>query len=176
MERSPLDINASTMNLLHLAKQRANELFATRIGALKLTSSQHMLLTAIRDNPGKSQTELVAITGIDRSTLADIISRLQSRNLLKRKRLKHDARAYSVQLSEEGEEIMRRAAQAAEAVDTEILSGLPCERRDEFLKDLRVILGERLGGTSAHAKSSLPATAQAASSDTSSDPQQNRHQ
>lgn len=132
----------SPLALLHLAKQRANELFATKIGALKLTASQHIVLSAVRDNPGKTQTDLVHATGIDRSTLADIVTRLQSRRLVERRRLKHDARAYAVRLSIQGEEMMRRAAEAAREVDAQILSGLSEEQRHAFMRDLETIISD----------------------------------
>jgi DNA-binding MarR family transcriptional regulator len=51
-------------------------------------------------NEGLSQTGIVARTGIDRSTLADLVRRLQRKGLLQRRRTKDDARAYAVKMGD----------------------------------------------------------------------------
>ena len=53
-------------------------------------------------NDGKSQTELVKITGIDRSTLADLVARLMAQGYVQRRRTKEDARTNSVRLTPHG--------------------------------------------------------------------------
>ena len=58
-----------------------------------LTPRQLAVLVTVAQNEGLSQTGLVDRTGIDRSTLADIVRRMQRKGLLQRRRTKEDARA-----------------------------------------------------------------------------------
>ena len=72
------------------------------MGESSLTPRQYMVLTAVDQEEGLSQTDLVNRTGIDRSTLADMISRMIKHGLLTRRRTAEDARANSVRLTAQG--------------------------------------------------------------------------
>jgi DNA-binding MarR family transcriptional regulator len=67
-----------------------------------ITSCQFMVLRAIQENDGASQTQIVSITGVDRSILADVVKRLLEAKLLTRYKSKQDARAYVLSITEEG--------------------------------------------------------------------------
>ena len=54
-------------------------------------------------------------TGIDRSTLADIVARLLARGLIQRKRAKEDGRAYAIKLTPQGARSLREAQPGADA-------------------------------------------------------------
>ena len=64
------------------------------------------MLVAIEANEGSSQTKIVEITGVDRSTLADVVRRLLKNRLIERRRSKEDARAYVLKLSEAGRQAL----------------------------------------------------------------------
>jgi DNA-binding MarR family transcriptional regulator len=66
-----------------------------------LTVPQLAVLVTVVENEGLSQTDLVERTGIDRSTLADIVKRLKGKGQLPRKRTKEDTRTYAVKLTQE---------------------------------------------------------------------------
>lgn len=75
-----------------------------------VTDRQAVLLDAIDDcAEAPSQTALVRKTGIDRSTLTDLMVRLEKRGLVKRVRTKQDARAYAVSLSDAGKLQLNKA-------------------------------------------------------------------
>jgi len=61
------------------------------------------VLEAVAARSGLTQTDLVKATGIDRSTLADLVARMTTKGLLERERSTLDARAKAVRLSPEGE-------------------------------------------------------------------------
>ncbi|MGH9810564.1 MAG: MarR family winged helix-turn-helix transcriptional regulator, partial [Terriglobia bacterium] len=90
-----------------------------------LTPRQLAVLVTVAQNEGLSQTGLVDRTGIDRSTLADIVRRLQKKGLIQRRRTKEDARAYAVKLTDEGKRVLRTAEPIARRVDDRILDALP---------------------------------------------------
>lgn len=105
-----------------------------------LTPRQYAILLTVAQNEGLSQTHLVEKTGIDRSTLADIVRRLLKKGLLQRRRTKDDARAYAVKLTEEGFRILKSAEPMAKKVDDRILAALPNQQRERFVQDLNTIV------------------------------------
>jgi MarR family transcriptional regulator, temperature-dependent positive regulator of motility len=133
LERSPL-------HLLHRAGQCAAEIFQTELGSGDLTPRQFAVLVTVSQNEGLSQTHLVERTGIDRSTLADIVRRMLKKGLLQRRRTREDARAYAVKLTDEGSRVLKSAEPLARRVDERILSGLPAGQRDRLVQDLNAIV------------------------------------
>jgi DNA-binding MarR family transcriptional regulator len=141
LERSPI-------HLLHRAGQCASEIFQGEMGEGDLTPRQYAVLVAVSQNEGVSQTHLVEKTGVDRSTLADIVRRMLKKGLLQRRRTKDDARAYAVKLTEEGWRVLKAADPLARRVDDKILAALPNQQRERFLQDLNAIV-EALGNMQA---------------------------
>lgn len=133
-------LDRSPTHLLHRTGQSAGEIFAEEGGGHGLTPRQFAILLTVAQNEGLSQTDLVARTGIDRSTLADVIRRMLKKGLLRRKRTEMDARAYAVRLTSAGREALDRAEPAAMRADKRLLATLPQERRDEFMYCLNTIV------------------------------------
>jgi MarR family transcriptional regulator, temperature-dependent positive regulator of motility len=130
----------SPLHMLHRAGQCAGEVFHGELQEGELTPRQYAVLVTVAGNEGVSQTGLVDRTGIDRSTLADIVRRMLKKGLLQRRRTKEDARAYAVKLTEEGRRVLKLADPLSRKVDERILEALPAKQRDQFLDDLSVIV------------------------------------
>ena len=96
-------LDVSALHLLHRAGQCAEVLFTNETGKADLTPRQYAILASVAQNPDISQTGLVEQTGVDRSTLADIVRRLVKKGLLQRKRTRRDARMYAVRLTAKGQ-------------------------------------------------------------------------
>jgi DNA-binding MarR family transcriptional regulator len=139
-ESKIVQLEQSPIHLLHRAGQCAGDVFQSEMRTEDLTPRQYAVLVAVAENEGLSQTNLVEMTGIDRSTLADIIRRMLKKGLVQRRRTKEDARAYAVKLTEEGRRILRSAEPMARRVDDRILQALPATQRDRFLTDLNTIV------------------------------------
>lgn len=135
-----MQLEQSPIHLLHRAGQCAGDVFQSEMRTEDLNPRQYAVLVAVAENEGLSQTNLVDMTGIDRSTLADIIRRMLKKGLVQRRRTKEDARAYAVKLTEEGRRILRSAEPMARRVDDRILQALPAAQRDRFLSDLNTIV------------------------------------
>jgi MarR family transcriptional regulator, temperature-dependent positive regulator of motility len=133
-------IARSPVHLLHRAHQVVAQIFATGVQTSDLTPRQLVVLMAVAENEGLSQTDLVERTGIDRSTLADLVKRLKGKGLLQRKRTKEDARAYEVKLTEEGHKVLRAAEPLARRVEERLLDALPAKRRAEFMSALASVV------------------------------------
>lgn len=134
----PLD--RSAMHLLHRAGQCATDTFMAEANSSGLTPRQFAVVTTIAEEEGLTQTELVERTGIDRSTLAEIVGRLLGRGLIHRKRAKEDARAYAIKLTSQGWKSLREAEPAATATDSRLLAALPPSKRQDFIDLLGVIV------------------------------------
>lgn len=95
-------LDQSPSHLLHRALQRALDIYVEEFGETGITQRQYAVLAAADEREGATQADLVRITGIDRSTLADMARRMIGKGLLERERSNVDARANAVRLTEEG--------------------------------------------------------------------------
>ncbi len=137
---STSELDRSPIHLLHRAGQCAGDIFQAEMAGEGLTPRQFAVLVTVSQNEGLSQTHLVERTGIDRSTLADIVRRMLKKGLLQRRRTREDARAYAVKLTDAGWATLRDAKPFTSRVDDKILAALPSQNRERFLKDLREII------------------------------------
>ena len=126
-------MSASLISLLHRANQIATESFSSAVGDTAITARQVQVLAAIDATDGPSQTTLVNMTGVDRSTLADIVRRLQKNKLIERRRSKVDARAYVVKLTEAGKQALASGMPALFSVEKSLLANLPAKERSDLL-------------------------------------------
>ncbi len=117
-------VDKSVIHLLHRASQRASEIFAQETRDFDLTARQYAVITTVAQHEGLSQTDLVRITGIDRSTLADVVQRLLKRGVIQRERTTQDGRTYAVSLSQEGRELLDSIKPYARRADRVVLSFL----------------------------------------------------
>lgn len=143
----------SPSHQLHRVLQLALDIYAEEAGADAPTQRQFAVLEACATRDGLTQTDLVKATGIDRSTLADLVARMTNKGLLVRERSAIDARANAVSLSPEGRTALEAARPRVAAADRRILGLLPKGRREAFLDVLTEL---------ASAAESAPAEAEAA--------------
>jgi DNA-binding MarR family transcriptional regulator len=130
-------LDKSPSHLLHRALQLALDLYALEAESGGLTQRQYAVLCAVAADEGLSQTGLVLATGIDRSTLADMVARLIGKGLLARERSTADARANTVRLTDLGREALAAATPRVEAADRRLIEMLGPKKRDPFLDALR---------------------------------------
>ena len=123
----------SPSHLMHRVLQLALDIYAEEAGPDGLTQRQFAVLEAVSARSGLTQTDLVKATGIDRSTLADLVARMTTKGLLERERSALDARAKAVRLSETGQAALEAARPRVAAADKRILALLPKARRGGFL-------------------------------------------
>ncbi len=137
-------LDDSPSHLLHRVLQIALDIYNAEAGEGALTQRQYALLQALDGAPdGMTQTDLVRATGIDRSTLADLVARMLSKQLLARERSASDARANLVRLDAAGRKALNEAQPRVLAADEKILSLLSPPKRDSFVKLLRKIAQAR---------------------------------
>lgn len=134
-------VEASVGHLLHRAAQRALDFYAEEGGAGSVTQRQHAVLAAVAAKEGAAQADLVAATGVDRSTLADMVARMLDKGLLVRERSAVDARANAVRLTDAGRAALAEIGPRADAADARLLALLPKGKRGGFLDALAALAG-----------------------------------
>src|SRR5579872_5274496 len=125
--------------LIRRCQQFFGDLYAREAGPRELTKQQFMVLAALEHNDGVSQTALVEITGIDRSTLAEMVRRMLEKDLLSRERTEEDQRANAIAISPAGRKALRGARNAADRAERALLDALPAPERQKFVKSLSQI-------------------------------------
>jgi MarR family transcriptional regulator, temperature-dependent positive regulator of motility len=138
-------IDQSPTHLVHRVAQCASdvfsdEVFQARVDKKDLTPRQVAVLSTVAQDEGLSQTAICVRTGIDRSTLADLVRRLKKKGFLERRRRQEDTRTYAVTLTEEGRRVLRTIEPLAKKVDEHILAAVPTKDRAPFLAALRSIV------------------------------------
>lgn len=136
---SDFNLSDAPSHLLRRCSQYAFDLYSQEVGSSELTPRQFAVLLTVEQNEGLSQTDLVRRTGIDRSTLADMISRLLKRSLLARKRTESDARANSVSITADGRRALNSVKEKVQASEEKIMDSLPKTMQSNFLKALSII-------------------------------------
>jgi len=139
-KKSAERLDHSASHLLHKAWQCAGDAFQREADSSDVTARQYTVLAAVADNEGLSQTSLVERTGIDRSTMADLIYRMVKKGLLERRRKPPDGRRYAVKLTAEGRRRLRIVQRIIARVDKRILDALPARNRERFVRDLQIIV------------------------------------
>lgn len=136
---SPVEstLDRSPSHLLHRALQMALDIYGAESGPDAVTQRQFAVLTAVAAREGGTQSDLVRATGIDRSTLAELVARLIGKDLLTRERSTADGRANTVRLTDAGRAALDTATPRVAAADERILALMPAGKRAAFLKTLR---------------------------------------
>ncbi|MGF1545043.1 MAG: MarR family winged helix-turn-helix transcriptional regulator [Parvularculaceae bacterium] len=130
------DLRKSPGHLLRRAQQFAHDLYSKEVGPSGPTPRQFEVLHTVSQNEGLSQTDLVRATGIDRSTLADMIARMIKKGLLSRSRTKEDARANAVSITAAGKRMLSSAQSSVAKAEAAALDVLPKTQQSAFMKAL----------------------------------------
>ena len=133
------ELSEAPSHLIRRCQQFYGDLYAREAGSRELTKQQFILLCALEQHDGASQTTLVEITGIDRSTLAEMVRRMLEKGLLSRERTEEDQRANAVAISPSGRKALRAARNAADRAERALLDALPMPDRLKFIKSLSQI-------------------------------------
>ncbi len=116
-------------HLIRRNHQRAVALFAEEMRDLDVTPLQYQVLLNLKEQPGLDQISLSAAAAIDKSTIADMIARMEERGLIKRHRGSVDRRTRELFLTASGEKLLARLEPIVERVQSRILEPLSAVER-----------------------------------------------
>lgn len=118
------DIYAMPGHLIRRAQQISTALFTDECGAFDLTSVQFAALCAIRANPDVDATRLSALIAFDRSTIGDVVERLELKGWISRKSSAQDRRVKLLRLLPAGARLLDQVAPAVRRVQERLLAPL----------------------------------------------------
>lgn len=128
------DINSSVSHIFHRIGQYAGDLHIKEFGRGGITSRQFAILSVLAAFGAASQVKLVKETGIDRSTLAEILARMEKNGTIERQKSEIDSRANVVKLSPSGEVIYAENLPRFQKIDNEILAALGENKGRKFIE------------------------------------------
>ncbi|MFJ3617105.1 MarR family winged helix-turn-helix transcriptional regulator [Streptomyces iakyrus] len=123
----------------HLARrlQQAHYLLWNAMVSEEITSPQFAVLNTLVAEPGLDQRTVGERVGLDRSTIAEVISRLSRRSLLDKVRDPQDGRRSLLHLTEEGERTHRRLTVRTARMNQVFLAPLTADERTVFFDLIR---------------------------------------
>jgi DNA-binding MarR family transcriptional regulator len=160
-------------HLIRRSQQIAVSLFAEETAPFGVTPVQYAALVAIREQPDVDATRLSELIAFDRSTIGNVLERLERKGLIARKSGTRDKRTKRLRVTARGARLLVRIRKGVERAQERILAPLaPAERR-QFMAMLtklvhvnnrysRVPLRTVAAGSAAKASSRTALTAPAA--------------
>ena len=119
------------LHQIHLA------LFAEECAPFGVTPVQFSIMTVAGAQPGLEQVALAQEVGVDRTTLTNVLTRLERRGLIARAAVASDRRVKRVTLTEDGRATLDRMQGAAERAHARTIEALAPTERAAFLEALR---------------------------------------
>ncbi|EMD6812671.1 MarR family winged helix-turn-helix transcriptional regulator [Citrobacter koseri] len=110
-------------------------------GLPELTKPQYAVMRAIAEHPGIEQIALMEAAVSTKATLAEMLSRMESRGLVTRESDPQDKRRRFVYLTGEGETLLTSAMPLGDRVDDEFLGRLSDDERKQFTQLVRKMMG-----------------------------------
>jgi DNA-binding MarR family transcriptional regulator len=110
VKKIPLDaVEAKLAEAMRL-RQQLQKVAAEIREETGFTDARAIVMMSLLRRPNISQTDLVGLTGTDRSTTATLIKKLMRMGLVTKTRNAKDGRKYVVRLSAKGEKVYRTGA------------------------------------------------------------------
>jgi DNA-binding MarR family transcriptional regulator len=115
--------------LFRRMQQIAVAIFMEECRSFDLTPVQYAALVAIRTHPGIDATRLSAVIAFDRSTLGNVIERLEAKELIERKPAAQDKRVKLLYLTKSGVALLRDIMPAVDRAQVRMLQPLKAADR-----------------------------------------------
>ena len=116
--------------LFRRMQQIAVAIFVEECRACDLTPVQFAALVAIHTHPGIDATRLSAVIAFDRSTLGNVIERLETKGYIERKSSREDKRIKLLYLTKAGATLLRDIMPQVDRAQARILQPLkPADRK-----------------------------------------------
>lgn len=120
-------------HLIRRLHQVATAYFADECGG-DLTAVQYAALAAIGAHPGIDATRLSEIIHFDRSTIGDVLDRIESKGWVRRTPAPGDRRVKSLELSAAGRTVLQQAEPGIRRVQERLLAPLTASERTTLVR------------------------------------------
>lgn len=137
------------LNQIHYA------LFAEECKTHNMTPVQFGILTALSLNPWLDQRSIGMELGLDRTATADVLARLEEKNLITRRTSPTDRRSRQSMITEEGFRALKSLHEGMSNAQRRLLAPLTPRNREIFLKLLTTLVDGNNEYSRAPTRSSL---------------------
>lgn len=137
---APVDLDTLPGYHIRRLQQIAVAVFLQETEPLGTTPVQFAALQGIANAPGIDQRSLARSIGLDTSTTASVIDRLQARGLVQRGASPDDRRVRLLTLTPAGEAERAAVLPAVQRAQRRILEPLPKAERAEFMRMLQTLV------------------------------------
>jgi DNA-binding MarR family transcriptional regulator len=141
--RRDIDLDVLTSHLgysLRRAQVWVFQDFIRTLSVIDIRPAQYSVLVVIGANPGLSQAELADRLAIERARLVHMLDHLQRRGLTERLPSPTDRRTHALQLTKEGQKLLKRAKALAARHEARLAEKLGPEARARMLDLLKVFV------------------------------------
>jgi DNA-binding MarR family transcriptional regulator len=140
--------------LLGRAHDAHRALTASALEPLGLSPKGFGALTVLASEGSLAQGELARRQGIDRTTMVAVVDELEGLGAVQRRRAERDRRAYALELTPVGRQLLARARRDVVLVEDRFLAPLPPGERQRLRELLRRLVEAQDPGASSGASSS----------------------
>ncbi len=148
-----LEIHALPGHLIRRAGQISAALFTQECREIDMTPVQYECLIAIEANPDIDATRLSALVAFDRSTLGDVLERLEAKGWITRAAGRDDKRVKRLKLNAKGAAALASARPAVERAQERLMAPLSPKDRIIILRLLTQLADVHNDATSASLES-----------------------
>jgi MarR family transcriptional regulator, lower aerobic nicotinate degradation pathway regulator len=136
----PVDLEALPGYYIRRMQQIAVAVFLQETEAHGVTPVQYAALQMVGGAPGIDQRSLARSIGLDTSTIAGVIDRLEARGLMLRNASPDDRRVRLLSLTDEGRALLEATLPSVLRAQQRMLEPLLPGERSEFMRMLRVLV------------------------------------
>lgn len=135
-----VDLESLPGHYIRRLQQIAVAVFLQETEPHGVTPVQYAALQTVSDAPGVDQRTLARTIGLDTSTTAGVVDRLESRGLMLRNASPQDRRVRLLSLTPEGRTLLKATLPAVLRAQERMLEPLPPGERIEFVRMLQVLV------------------------------------
>jgi DNA-binding MarR family transcriptional regulator len=127
-------------HLIRRLQQIAVAIFMEETAGFDVTPVQYAALIAVRDHPDVDVTRLSALIAFDRSTLGNVVARLQAKGWIERRATPSDGRIKLLRITSEGRQLLDAIEPAVGRAQTRMLAPIPKSERKQLMEHLRQLV------------------------------------
>jgi MarR family transcriptional regulator, lower aerobic nicotinate degradation pathway regulator len=135
-----VDLGELPGHYIRRLQQIAVAVFLQEAGPTGVTPVQYAAMQAVANQPDLDQRSLARQIGLDTSTVAGVVDRLEARGLMLRQASPQDRRVRLLRLTPDGEATLAEVVPAMQRAQQRMLAPLPAAQRREFMRMLKVLV------------------------------------
>ncbi len=133
-----LPLRRTAGHLIRRAHRVAAAIFTAEIEGI-LSPNQFSTLLCLCQEPGLHQIDLIGRIAADRSTINDMVARLEENGLLEKRRSTVDERKITLYVTEKGVSAVAQALPGSVRAHDRVMDLIPTELRGPFMEALELI-------------------------------------